>query len=48
MLTPDQEKALTGILEFVSRPVVEYKDCATILYACAAGCGIIIIYYYNR
>ena len=37
-LTVDQEKALTGILEFIQKPVKELKDCATILYA-AAGCG---------
>tara|TARA_R110001599_G_scaffold283505_1_gene485401 strand:- start:1133 stop:2749 length:1617 start_codon:yes stop_codon:yes gene_type:complete len=38
MLTPDQEVALYSILEFIKRPVTEYKDCANILYA-AAGCG---------
>ena len=38
MLTHDQENALNGILEFIKRPVVEYKDCSTILYA-PAGCG---------
>jgi len=37
-LTPDQEKALIGILEFIQKPIQEVKDCATILYA-AAGCG---------
>ena len=37
-LTPDQERALTGILEFVAKPVQSYPDCAIILYA-AAGCG---------
>ena len=37
-LTPDQNNALTGILEFIKTPVNEYKDCANILYA-AAGCG---------
>lgn len=38
MLTQDQEKALHGILNFLSTPINEFKDCATILYA-AAGCG---------
>ena len=38
MLTHDQENALNCILEFIKRPVVEYKDCSTILYA-PAGCG---------
>jgi hypothetical protein len=38
MLTQDQEKALSGILNFLSQPINEFKDCATILYA-AAGCG---------
>ena len=37
-LTADQELALNGILDFIQRPIEEYKDCATILYA-AAGCG---------
>jgi Intestiviridae Dda-like helicase len=37
-LTPDQEKALEGILEFIQSPIQEYKDCVTLLYA-AAGCG---------
>ena len=37
-LTPDQENALNGILEFIKRPILECKDCSTILYA-AAGCG---------
>lgn len=37
-LTLDQEQALNGIIEFIQRPVNNYKDCATILYA-AAGCG---------
>ena len=38
MLTDDQEKALEGILKFVSLPITNYKDCVTLLYA-AAGCG---------
>ena len=37
-LTVDQERALTGILNFIVKPVQSYPDCATILYA-AAGCG---------
>lgn len=37
-LTPDQEQALEGILEFIQRPIEGYKDCVTLLYA-AAGCG---------
>jgi len=38
MLTNDQKIALEGILKFLTIPIQEYKDCATILYA-AAGCG---------
>lgn len=38
MLTDDQKNALSGILEFIQRPIEKYKDCSTILYA-AAGCG---------
>lgn len=37
-LTLDQEEALHGILEFIKKPIIECKDCSTILYA-AAGCG---------
>ena len=37
-LTPDQQHALNGILDFIKRPINEYKDCSTVLYA-AAGCG---------
>ena len=37
-LTPDQQEALINILEFIKRPIEEYKDCSVILYA-AAGCG---------
>lgn len=37
-LTVDQENALVGILDFIQRPINDYKECATILYA-AAGCG---------
>src|SRR5581483_10674486 len=38
MLTPDQEIALQGLLEFVARPIQTFADCATVLYA-SAGCG---------
>lgn len=37
-LTPDQQEALVNILEFIKRPIEEYKDSSMILYA-AAGCG---------
>lgn len=37
-LTLDQEEALHGILEFIKKPIIDCKDCSTILYA-AAGCG---------
>ena len=37
-LTPDQNDALIGILEFIQKPVDSYENCAVVLYA-AAGCG---------
>ncbi len=27
-LTPDQQEALINILEFIKRPIEEYKDCS--------------------
>jgi len=38
MLTPDQEHALDGILDFISRPIANYGDCTTIIVG-AAGSG---------
>ena len=37
-LTPDQESALSGIIEFIHLPIKNREDVAGILYA-AAGCG---------
>ncbi len=38
MLNAEQENALTGILEFISLPVHNFKDCTALIYA-SAGCG---------
>ena len=38
MLTKDQEVALNGIMNFINKPVQNYPDCATVIYA-AAGSG---------
>ena len=38
MLTLDQEKALKGIMNFISAEVKEYKDCTALIYG-SAGVG---------
>ena len=38
MLTAEQEFAVNGILEFLSRPVNNFADCTTLLHS-SAGCG---------
>ena len=38
MLNTEQENALAGILEFISLPVHNFKDCTALIYA-AGGCG---------
>ena len=38
MLNAEQELALNGILDFISKPVSNFPDCTTLLYA-AAGAG---------